>query len=62
MCPVKWDKLWSDCTNFSRIALGFKKGYVVELHSSSKKVFQQKYHVFEGVKHLENSHFPFNVI
>ncbi|KAF0749241.1 Uncharacterized protein FWK35_00039140 [Aphis craccivora] len=30
---------------------------MVELHSGSKKVFLQKYHAFEGVKRLENTHF-----
>ncbi|KAF0770798.1 Uncharacterized protein FWK35_00013603 [Aphis craccivora] len=30
---------------------------VAELHLSSKKVFLQKYHAFEGVKRLENTHF-----
>jgi len=34
-----------------------KKQVVVELHLGSKNVFPQKYHAFEGVKLLENTHF-----
>ncbi|KAF0755071.1 hypothetical protein FWK35_00024880 [Aphis craccivora] len=30
---------------------------MVELHLSSKKVFPQKYHAFDVVKCLENTHF-----
>ncbi|KAF0767423.1 hypothetical protein FWK35_00001614 [Aphis craccivora] len=30
---------------------------MVELHLSSKKLFPQNYHAFEGVKRLENNHF-----
>jgi len=34
-----------------------KKQIVVELHLGSKYVFPEKYHAFEGVKHLKNIHF-----
>ncbi|KAF0754079.1 hypothetical protein FWK35_00038886 [Aphis craccivora] len=30
---------------------------MVEQHLGSKKVFAQKYHIFDGVKRLENTHF-----
>jgi len=34
-----------------------KKQVVVELNLGLKNVFLQKYHAFEGVKFLENTHF-----
>ncbi|KAF0772110.1 Uncharacterized protein FWK35_00007131 [Aphis craccivora] len=38
-----------------------KKQVVVELHLGSKKVFAQKYHIFDGVKLLGNTHFLFHL-
>jgi len=34
-----------------------KKQVVVELHLGSNKVFPQKYHTFDRVRHLENTYF-----
>ncbi|KAF0703509.1 Uncharacterized protein FWK35_00029816 [Aphis craccivora] len=47
---------WLNFTYFSQISLELKK-VMVELHLGSKKVFPQKYHAFDVVKRLENTHF-----
>jgi len=52
--------VWSNCNYFSRIALELKNDNgrtALEL----KKVFPQKYHAFERVKRLENTHFLFHL-